>query len=84
MVLVVVLGSKVTLFVVLLAEFTRMAFPVLRIDVGDLVDMLDTEEPAVVTVCCKMDEGALVPMVDRDDADECFGFKQKPEVGARL
>lgn len=40
----------------------------------------------------KMDVGAFVPTVDRDDVDdpavvtvdECFGFKQKPEVGARL
>ena len=45
------MGPKVTLLVVLL-EWTRIAFPVLRIDVGDLVDMLDTEEPAVVMVGC--------------------------------
>lgn len=82
MVPVVLIGAKVTLLVGL--AWIRVAFPPLRIDVGDLVDMLDTEEPAVVTVCCKMDEGALVPMVDRDDADECFGFKEKPEASARL
>ena len=52
MVPVALMGPKVTLLVVLLADRTRIAFPVFRIDVGDLVDMLDTEEPAVVMVSC--------------------------------
>ena len=46
LVLVVLMGPKVTLFVTLPVEFTCIASPVFKIDAGDLVDMLDADEPA--------------------------------------
>ena len=54
-VLVPLMGPKVTLFVVLLTGLTCIALLVFKMDVGDLVDMLDrddTEDPAVVTATC--------------------------------
>ena len=73
MVLVIAVGLKVTLFVGLLLGFTRSAFAVFKIEVGvvvDMVDRVDADDPAVVTVgwcCCDSDR-----------------FKQKSEDGARL
>ena len=73
MVPVIVVGLKVTLFVGLLLGFTRSAFAVFKIEVGvavDMVDRVDADDPAVVTVgwcCCDSDR-----------------FKQKSEDGARL
>ena len=57
----VVTGSKVTLFVVLLAVFTCIALLVFKTDAGVFVDTVDGEEsddPAVVTVPQKSEFGA--------------------------
>ena len=67
---VVLLGPKVTLLFVLLADFTSNVFPVFKIDVGDLVDTLDRDESAVLVVATVADGSAW--------------FKEKSEVGARL
>ena len=68
-VLVLLIGLKVTLLVALLAGLTCIALLVFRTDVGVFVDMVDREEsdePAVV----------IVP-----DPRWC---KEKPGTGARL
>ena len=41
---VALLGPKVTRLFTLLADWTREVFPVFKTEVGDLVDVLDTEE----------------------------------------
>ena len=49
---VVLVELKVTLLVALLADFTRNASLVFKMDTGDVVDVLDrddTDDPAVVT-----------------------------------
>ena len=68
MVLVVLVGPKVTFLVVLFAGLTCIALLVFKIDVGVLVDMVDGDDAD--------DPLAVV--------SNPTGFKEKSEVGARL
>ena len=69
----VLTGPNDTLLLMLLADFTREDFADFKMDVGDLVDMLDMVESddLVVAMVIEFDFGVdVVP--------------QKPEIGARL
>ena len=70
-------GPKVTLLLMLLADFTCEVFVFFKMDLGDLVDMLDTVESDDLVV-------AIVIESDLTDGSSRCWFKEKSEVGARL
>ena len=70
---VVLLGPKVTLLFVLLADLTSNVFPVFRMEVGDLVDTLDVVES---------DDLVVATVIELDLAVDAA--PQKPELGAHL
>ena len=72
-----VTGPKVTFLLTLVADFACVVFPVFKIDMGDLVDMLDTVESDDLVV-------ATVIELDPTDGSPWCWFKEKPEIGARL